>query len=164
MRLHSLTSREWGITIAVGIGVAVLTAALMLIGLKSGVSPLPRPLGLAFAETLIGTELPLPVGLLFHTVWVTLFTAVYVVLFRDALTFMRAFWLAAGLWALVLAFFFPFVGWGFFGLAVSPRLIVAAAVPHLLFAVFLWALCRLAFGQRRSTAGTGKAYGRESGS
>jgi hypothetical protein len=68
-------------------------------------------------------------------------------LFRDALTFMRALGLAVALWLVALAVFFPIVGWGFFGLAVSPRLIVGAAVPHLLFAIFLWGLSRWAFGR-----------------
>lgn len=156
MEIHKLSPGEWGKTIAVGIGVATLTAIIMVSALKSGISPLPKPLGLAFAETLLGTQLPLPVGLLFHTAWVTLLTAVYIVLFREALTFMRAFWLAAVLWALVLIFFFPFVGWGFLGLAVTPKLIVAAAVPHLLFAIFLWGLCRLAFAQPHRASRTGQ--------
>lgn len=159
MHIHRLSPGEWGKTIAIGIGVAALTAAIMLAGLKSGVSPLPKPLGLAFAETLLGTKLPLPVGLLFHTAWVTFFAAVYVVLFRDALTFMRAFWLAAALWLSVLLFFFPVVGWGFLGLAVTPKLIAAAAVPHLLFAIFLWGLGRLVFGPPRSASVGDKPYG-----
>jgi hypothetical protein len=58
---------------------------------------------------------------------------------------MHAFWLAFTLWLFALVFFFPVIGWGFLGLAVSPRLIVAAAVPHLLFAIFLWGGCRFAF-------------------
>jgi hypothetical protein len=154
---HTLDTREWTRTVAVGLGVAVLTAAFMFAGLKSGVSPLPKSLGLAFAETVLGTKLPQAIGLLFHTVWVVAFTIVYVGLFRDAMTFMRAFWLAAPLWLLVLVFFFPFVGWGFFGLAVSPKMIVGAAIPHLLFAVFLWSLCRWAFGPpaAKSAAGHG---------
>jgi len=139
--------------IGVGIGVAVLTAAVMVTALKSGVSPLPKPLGLAFAETVLGRTLPLPVGLLFHTVWVTAFSVIYVGLFRDALTFLRALELGLALWVVVLVFFFPIVGWGFLGLAVTPKLIVAAAVPHLLFAVFLWALCQWAF-----RASTERAY------
>jgi hypothetical protein len=145
MRMSSLDGRAWMKTIAIGIAVSLLTAAFMLAGLKSGVSPLPKSLGLAFAETLLGRPLPLPVGLLFHTAWVTAFTALYVLLFRDALTFMRALALAIVLWILAIAVFFPIVGWGFLGLAVSPRLIVGAAVPHLLFAILLWALCRWAF-------------------
>lgn len=145
MKWHSLSSQDWARAIGVGIGVAILTAAIMVAGLKSGVSPLPKPLGLAFAETILGRPLPLPVGLLFHTVWVTAFSVIYVGLFRDALTFLRALGLAAALWVFVLVFFFPVVGWGFLGLAVTPKLIVASAVPHLLFAIFLWGLCKLAF-------------------
>jgi hypothetical protein len=132
---------------AAGVGVSILTAAVMVTALKTGVSPLPKPLGLAFAETISGRTLPLPVGLLFHTAWVTFFSMLYVALFRDALTFMRAFWLAVALWVVALLLFFPLVGWGLFGLAVGPKLIVAAAVPHLLFAVFLWGLCLLTFGR-----------------
>ncbi|MEX0803312.1 MAG: hypothetical protein WD688_08355 [Candidatus Binatia bacterium] len=153
MRIHNLSPAEWGKTIATGIGVAILTGAIMFVGLKTGISPLPKSLGLAFAETLLGTKLPLPVGFLFHVAWVTMLSAVYVVLFRDALTFMRAFWLAFALWILVLVFFFPFVGWGFLGLAVTPKLIIASAVPHLLFAVFLWGLCRLLFRDQGETYG-----------
>lgn len=145
MKWPSLSPQEWMRAIGVGIGVAILTAAIMVTALKSGLSPLPKPLGLAFAETVLGRTLPLPVGLLFHTVWVTAFSAIYVALFRDALTFLRALGLATALWVLVLVFFFPVVGWGFLGLSVTPRLIVAAAVPHLLFAIFLWGLSRLAF-------------------
>lgn len=144
-RMHPLDGRDWLKTIGIGIVVAIITAAFMAAGLKSGLSPLPKPLGLAFAETVFGRPLPLPIGLLFHTAWVTAFTALYVVLFRDALTFMRALWLGVALWLFVLVGFFPVVGWGFFGLAISPKLIVGAAVPHLLFAISLWILCRWAF-------------------
>lgn len=145
MKWHSLDARDWARAVAIGVGVSILTAAIMFAGLKTGVSPLPKPLGLAFAETVLGGQLPLPVGLLFHTVWVTAFSVLYVVLFRDALTFPSALALAIALWLLVLVFFFPVVGWGFLGLAVSPKLIVGAAVPHLLFAIFLWGLCKLSF-------------------
>lgn len=131
----------------------------MFMGMKTGISPLPKPLGLAFAETVLGSSLPLPVGLLFHAAWVTLFSAVYVVLFRDALTFMRAFWLAFALWILVLIFFFPLVGWGFLGLAITPKLIIASAVPHLLFAIFLWGLCRLSFNKNQEGSAGHGSYG-----
>jgi len=158
MHWHSLDGRDWGKPIAVGIGVSALTAATMFAGLKSGISPLPKPLGLAFAETVLGRPLPLPVGLLFHTVWVTAFSVLYIALFRDALTFMRALWLAIVLWVLALVLFFPLVGWGFLGLAVTPKLIIGGAVPHLLFALFLWGLCRWAYGPpaaARSSASPG---------
>ncbi|ANW04214.1 hypothetical protein [Bradyrhizobium icense] len=149
MQVHNLSPSDWGKAAGVGLAVAILTAAFMFTGFKTGISPLPESLGLAFSETLLGRELPLPVGLLFHTAWVTLFSVIYVVLFRDSLTFMRAFWLAFALWILVLVFFFPFVGWGFLGLNISPKLIVGSAVPHLLFAVLLWGLCKMIFNAPR---------------
>lgn len=149
MKWHQLDGQDYAKAIGVGIGVSILTAAFMAAGLKSGVSPLPKSLGLAFAETILRRPLPLPVGLLLHTAWVTAFCVLYVGIFRDALTFMRAFLLAVVLWLSVLVFFFPVVGWGFFGLGVSPKLIVGAAIPHLLFAIFLWGLCRWVFGSAK---------------
>lgn len=149
MKWHSLSGNDWARAIGIGVVVSVLTAAFMAATMRVGVSPLPKALGLAFAETILRRHLPPPIGLLFHTAWVTVFSVVYVGLFRDELTFGRALCLAAGLWILVLALFFPIVGWGFFGLAVSPKLIVGSAVPHLLFALFLWGLCRLAFKETR---------------
>ncbi len=148
MQWHRLSSSEVWKAIGVGIGTALLLSAVMVPALKSGISPLPQPLGLAFAETLLGGPLPLPVGLLFHVVYVAAWSVIYVVLFRDALTFRNALLLGLYLWVLVLFVFFPVVGWGFLGLAVSPTMIVASLVPHVLFALFLWGLCRLSF--RRS--------------
>lgn len=145
MKMHSLGREDAAKAVAVGIGVSVLTAAFMVATAKAGVSPFPKALGLAFAETVLGRTLPLPVGLLFHTVWVTAFSVIYVVLFRDALTFGRALGIGIALWLSVLVFFFPVVGWGFFGLAVGPKAIVGAAISHLLFAFLLWGLCRWAF-------------------
>lgn len=147
MKIQKIDRRDFLKSIGVGIGVSALTAAFMVATLRAGVSPLPKSLGLAFAETVFGRSLPLPVGLLFHALWVTTFSVLYVVFFRDALTFMRALGLGAALWLFVLIFFFPVVGWGLFGLAVGPKLIIGAAIPHLIFAFSLWGLCRWAFSR-----------------
>jgi len=149
MQLHRLTPTEILKAIGIGIATAVLLSAVMVPALRLGISPLPKPLGLAFAETVLGGPLPLPVGLLFHVVYVTIWAVAYVALFRHALNFGTALLLGLFLWLLVLVVFFPVVGWGFLGLAVGPQLIVASLVPHLLFAVFLWALCRLSFRHSR---------------
>lgn len=145
MRLHKLTPTELLKAIGVGIGTALLLSAVMVPALRLGISPLPRPLGLAFAETVLGRSLPLPVGLLFHVAYVSAWSVAYVALFRHALTLVNALLLGLFLWLVVLVVFFPIVGWGVLGLAVTPKLIVASLVPHLLFGVFLWGLCRLVF-------------------
>jgi hypothetical protein len=145
MRYHALSAREWRTAFGVGIANGLLLSVVMVTAFKSGVSPLPKPVGLAFAETLLGRPLPLPVGLLFHLAYVTFWSMAFVAFLRDSLTLRNAFVLALALWIGVLVVFFPIIGWGLFGLAIGPKLIVASFVPHLLFGVFLWRLCRFAF-------------------
>lgn len=131
----------WVRAIGIGIGVSILTAIVAVILLKTGISPFPQPPSLAFAETLLSRNLPMPVGLLFHTAYVTFWSVVFVRYFprKDLLT---ALVLGAALWVVILVVFFPLVGWGFAGLAISPKLVVASAVPHILFGLLLWGLDR----------------------
>ena len=128
MKWHHLSAPDWVRAIGVGIGVSILTAAFMAATLKAGISPLPKALGLAFAETVLHRPAPLAVGLLFHAAWVTAFSVVYVGLFRDELTLMPALALGFGLWLVVLLFFFPVVGWGFLGPGVGPKLIARRSI------------------------------------
>ncbi len=145
MRFHDLSARERAKAFCVGIATGLLLSVVMVLSFKSGVSPLPKPVGLAFAETVLGGPLPLPVGLAFHLAYVTFWSMAFVAFLRDSLTVRNALALALVLWIGVLVVFFPIIGWGFLGLAISPKLIVASLVPHLLFGVFLWGLCRFAF-------------------
>ncbi|MSU91257.1 hypothetical protein GE300_16875 [Rhodobacteraceae bacterium 2CG4] len=127
----------WLRAFGIGIAVSILTAAIMLAAIAAGMSPFPKPPSLAFAETILGRSLPLPVGLLFHTAYVTFWSMVFVGFFprRDLKT---AIYLAGVLWIILLVVFFPLVGWGFAGLSVSPQLIPASLVPHLAFGILLW--------------------------
>lgn len=143
--MKTLSTKDFWKAAGIGVATAVILSVIAIAGQKTGISPLPKPMSLAFAETILGRELPLPVGLLFHVAWVTAFSIVYVALFRHKMTFGRALGLAAVLWISVLVVFFPIVGWGLFGLNVSPMMIPGSAAPHLLFAIILWGLCRISF-------------------
>lgn len=145
------SGRSWLRAIGIGMLVSAVTAVVMLALTSTGLSPFPKPPSLAFAETLLGRTLPLPVGLLFHIVYVTFWSVIYVRYFprRDAWT---ALGLAAVLWIVILVVFFPIVGWGLAGVSVSPRLIPASFVPHLLFGLLLWTLHKyLPIGARRTS-------------
>jgi hypothetical protein len=120
MRLRKLTPTELLKAIGIGIATALQLSAFMVPALRLGISPLPKPLGLAFAETVLGRSLPLPVGLLFHVAYVTAWSVMYVALFRHALTLLNALLLGLFLWLLVLFVFVPIVGWGVLGLPVTP--------------------------------------------
>lgn len=145
MQIHKLTAGEWGKALGLGIANGVALSVIMIAMKQMGVSPLPKPLGLAFAEMLTGRTLPLPVGLLFHLAYVTVWSMAFVVLFRNSLSLRNALLLALVLWIGVLVVFFPIVGWGVFGLAIGPMLIPGSFMPHLLFGLFLWGLARLFF-------------------
>ena len=145
MQLHKLSTRDWAKAFGLGIANGVALSLVMVALMKLGVSPLPKPLGLAFAETLSGRTLPLPVGLLFHLAYVTFWSMVFVAVFRHSLTLRNALLLALFLWIGVLVVLFPIVGWGLLGLGIGPQLVVGSFVPHLLFGLFLWSLGRLAF-------------------
>jgi hypothetical protein len=143
MKILSLSNEELWKGIGIGVGTALLLTAVMLPAFKLGIAPMPEFPSLAFAEAMLGHKVPLPVGLLFHVAYVTFWCVVYIAVFRDRLTFLNALWLALALAIVLLVVFFPIVGWGFLGLGVSVKLIPAGIVTHLLFAVFLWGLCRL---------------------
>jgi len=152
MQLHDLSMREWIKAFGIGVANGLLLSAVMVPAAKAGISPFPKPVGLAFAETVLGGPLPLPVGLLFHLAYVTFWSMAFVAVLRDSLTITNALVLALILWIGVLVVFFPIIGWGFFGLAIGPKLIVASFVPHLLFGLFLWGLSRWAFQEPEITA------------
>ncbi len=134
---------SWLRAIGIGLAISVLTALMMVTLQKTGVSPLPKPLGLAFAEKLLNRSLPLPVGLLFHTAYVTFWSVVFLRFFpRRNIKF--ALLLAGMLWLGVLLVFFPIVGWGLAGTNISPKLIPASFMPHLLFGLLLWVLNKYA--------------------
>ncbi len=145
MQIHRLSRQEALKALGIGVLTAVLWSVIMVPAFKLGIAPLPKPPSLALAQLLFGANTPLPVGLLFHVAYVTFWSVVYVSVFRERLTLLNALWLGLALWAVILVVFFPLLGWGFFGLAISPKLIPASLVPHLLFAVFLWGLCRWGF-------------------
>ncbi len=49
--------RSWAGAIGIGLGVSILTAVIMVVLLKTGVSPFPEPPSLAFAQTLLARPL-----------------------------------------------------------------------------------------------------------
>ena len=132
-----LNGRSWSRAIGIGVGVSLLITVFMVIMTKAGISPFPKPPSLAFAETILGKKLPLPVGILFHLVYVTFWSTVFIRFFPQR-NLKTALALGGALWIVILAVFFPIVGWGFAGTHISPKLIPASFMPHLLFGLLLW--------------------------
>ena len=90
MQLNKLPTSELVKAGGVGIATALLLTGVMVPAMKFGFSPMPKPLGLAFAETVLGRALPLPVGLLFHIVYVAFWSIAFVNQCRDDLSLTKA--------------------------------------------------------------------------
>lgn len=130
---------------------AGLLAGLFLSGLiaaasKTGISPLPKPLCVAFMESALHRPIGFATGLAFHVAWVAFWSFFYVFLFWNSLTLIGASVFALILWLLSMLFFFPAVGWGYFGWKIGPLASVDAAVSYSLFAVVVWAINHWVFG------------------
>jgi len=141
------TTRTFSGSIGIGLIISLITAVIMIAMLKSGIAPFPEAPSLAFAEKIIGHKLPMPIGLLFHTAYVTFWTVVFL-RFSPQKNIKMALALAVVLWLVVLGLFFPVIGWGFAGLSISPKMIPASFMPHLIFGLLLWGINKYAFQKR----------------
>lgn len=120
-----------------GIVATIAMSALMLAATATGLSPLPEPVPKALAATLLGGVGPpllivAAVGLHFTIGGVGGASAAYLERSRRA-----GLGVALGLWVLMQLAVFPLVGWGVFGIAVSPKLAVATLVLHLVYGLAL---------------------------
>lgn len=147
-----LAPKRFWKAVAAGLITGVLAAVVMIVLKKNGLSPVPAPLGLAFADTLLHRHLPLPVGLVFHLAYVTFWGTAFVLFAYPRLSAARIAVLSAALYVFALLVFVPIVGWGIFGVKVGPGVAGGLAITHALFGLFLWLSCRWLF--RPDTSGT----------
>ncbi|RBI60507.1 hypothetical protein DMJ13_18025 [halophilic archaeon] len=119
---------------------------LMLLAVVSGKSPMPQPIPKAIVAQLFGSGLPKPmmmalaIGL--HLGYGGVFGVLLARVARPV-TIEKGLALGVGLWALMQVAFLPFLGWGLFGTAITPRIAVATLILHLVYGGVLgWALDR----------------------
>jgi hypothetical protein len=126
---------------AVGTGVVATLAmsAVMLLGVGTGVSPMPDPIPVALvAHTLGPLTPPATVGLavLAHLGY----GAAAAVLLAVAVPRVSV-WIGVGfavlLWALMGLLWLPYLGWGLFGTALTPEIALATLALHLVYGVTL---------------------------
>jgi hypothetical protein len=118
----------------------------MTVGMATGVAPMPEPIPKALVTLLFGAELPAPLLMALsagsHLGYGGLSGAMLARLFPDA-----GLWegLSMGifLWGLMQVAVLPLLGWGLFGMSVTPKIAVATLVLHLIYGGTLgWGLGR----------------------
>jgi hypothetical protein len=126
-----------------GLGATLAMTIIMFLGTVSGMSPIPRPVPPAVAETVFGAALPsmliAPLGMLFHFLYGGIWAALFAV-WSKPLTIAKGAGLGLFLWLLMQVTVLPLLGWGVFGSAVTVQIAVATLVLHLVYGLVLGAL------------------------
>ncbi len=133
--------------LAVGFGWGVVAtiamSALMILGVVTGLSPMPAPIPSAIVNRglgLLGVGLPMPL-IMFLAAGAHLSYGGVAGAILAALTRPVTLWKGLGwgvlLWLVMQVVVFPFLGWGLFGVAITPRIAVATLVLHLVYGATL---------------------------
>jgi hypothetical protein len=141
----------WGVLATVAMSVVMLAAT------ATGVSPMPKPIPAALVSHTLGA-LPRPgmvaLAVAAHLVYGAATGAALAGLVRRATVWTGAAY-GVVLWALMGLVWLPYLGWGLFGTAVTPKVAEATLVLHLIYGITLGLLLR------RSVPGRGRSAGNE---
>jgi hypothetical protein len=111
-------------------------SALMIAGVLTGLSPMPKPIPLALVGRILGGGLPRPaliaLGASAHLLYGGTFGGVLAVLARPV-TVGKGIALAIVLWLPMQVLWLPLLGWGAFGSAITPKIAGATLVLHLIY-------------------------------
>lgn len=114
----------------------VAMSVLMILGMATGLAPMPKPIPAALVGKLTGGALPQPalmatavvLHLGYGAFWGGVLSAV-----TDRVTLWHGFALGVGLWLIMQMAVLPFLGWGLFGVTQTPRIALATLVLHLAY-------------------------------
>ncbi|MEO3936867.1 hypothetical protein V3N99_08925 [Dermatophilaceae bacterium Soc4.6] len=139
--LTSTQSRSHRVVVGAGWGVVATLAmsVLMIAGVATGISPMPKPIPEALvAHTLGSMPKPALIGLavLAHLGYGATAGAVLALVLRRV-TVATAIGYAVVLWALMGLVWLPYLGWGPFGTAVTAKIAAATLLLHLVYGTTL---------------------------
>lgn len=125
-----------------GVVATLAMSLLMLVGMLSGLAPMPRPIPVALMGTLLGGAAPKPLLLVLaigsHLLYGGLWGAVAAALI-DRITIWTGLALGVVLWLIMQVVVLPYLGWGLFGTALTPQIAAATLFLHLVYGATLGA-------------------------
>jgi hypothetical protein len=118
-----------------GVLATVVMSIIMITGKVTGIAPMPAPIPVAIVKTMIG-EAPKPLivilGFIAHLSYGGIFGALLAGLTKKV-TVKKGIWLGIILWLVMQITVLPFLGWGIFGSAITPKIAVATLILHLVY-------------------------------
>jgi hypothetical protein len=132
-----------------GVVATIAMSVVMIAGVLTGLSPMPKPIPVAIVGTILGGGLPHPalmaLGAAAHLLYGGTFGGVLAMV-TYPLTVWKGVLLGVILWLLMQVFWLPFLGWGMFGVAVTPIIAGATLVLHVIYGATVgWLIDRHAY-------------------
>lgn len=129
-----------------GVLATVVMSIPMVLGMLTGMAPMPRPIPIAVVGTALGGGLPQPammaLGAISHLAYGGFWGAVLAQTV-EPVTVGKGVLLGVGLWLLMQVVFLPYIGWGLFGRVITPMIAVVTLALHLVYGATLgWLLDR----------------------
>ncbi len=128
------TRRKSGLIFGI-IGTFFMTL-IMLIGMTTGISPIPEPIPVAIAETILGTAAQpalMIFGMVAHFAYGAVAGYILFAIAKDTKPILQGLGWGLLLWLIMHLLFLPFIGWGFFAGAVNVKVIPATLILHLIY-------------------------------
>lgn len=136
-RSRFLTGFGWGVVATIAM------SALMLIGVATGMSPMPAPIPAALLGSLVAGALPKPAMMALaataHLAYGGFWGGGLAALVRPV-SLKAGLGLGVGLWLLMQIVVLPYLGWGLFGASVTLKIAGATLLLHLVYGAVLGAL------------------------
>ena len=119
-----------------GVLATIVMSIVMVVATVTGISPMPKPIPMAIVARILGGGLPKPVlialGATAHLGYGGTFGGALAVA-TPRVTVRKGLLLGAMLWVVMQVLWLPFLGWGMFGSAVTPKIAGATLVLHLIY-------------------------------
>lgn len=129
-----------------GVVATITMSALMIIGMLTGMAPMPKPIPAAIVGKLSGGGLPqlatMALAVILHLGYGGFWGGALASVSRRV-TMWRGLALGIVLWLVMQLVVLPFLGWGLFGTSETPKIAVATLLLHVVYGVtFGWLMDR----------------------
>lgn len=130
------TGKRFWIGFRWGLVGTLAMSGLMLLGVLTGVAPMPKPIPMAMMARIFGPDTAKPLLMVlaigahfgYGATWAGILASA-----TRPVTFWKGIGLGVGLWFLMQIIVLPLIGWGAFGASASPRIWFATLILHLVY-------------------------------
>ena len=126
---------QYVLSFLVGVLATIGMSVPMILATVAGVAPMPEPIPRAIAKSILGPATALPAIMALAVISHLAYGGFWAAVLRSiaSITWKSGLLLGIALWLLMQVLVLPWLGWGFFGIAITPKIAVATLVLHLIY-------------------------------